>query len=669
MSDQGELWPSERSAVRAAVAPNAGEGSTDGLTAELIAAIEADPEFIVAADRLGDAVAANAPAKTIITDFATEQAEGQHAPDLVGGDWRLAVAALSYYRKKPTAETWSALWRLGYHSVAFEQTFAELVTFIAKSDEAFRECILRVAGDVVAEALRTPGRGVNARERGRYIAMLDAWRAEPNLQDIWWGLRGSDHFLDAGDDDGVLAILADLDMARFMQHVAAFDQPYSVQHALLAAGASRSMSRWRDMLCAAPGAFGSDGRWNGSSVVPLLLVIARDQLRDGYHEVQRTAANADGTSHTATDRLAKAIAEALARRADAGPTARRWSAWLFRQVLTRLSDEATARAPEAGTRAYPEAQMINSLAAALPPEIWQPPEPADCELWEPWCDRGARVTAALSGRAVMPEASSFLNDWVLTVDDVYGRRGAVLAERASMFLTFGRRADSYGTLLLALPLMETVDPDATWSRFWRECDSIRERIEFDDYAAVEESAELLSPSAARELMQLAFGIGLAVLDQLALAPGVEHAKKMAAVEAQFAALLAAMREMTAIDKFGTAYWSSALQHLVIRRAIWGDAAPTQSGNRAFSSDFKPGLAELLRDAAGDHELICILIDVLLRNKVPLPVVAAAVRSADLDLNSYLVHAERLMSIGDRRLAISKDHIASVAAVRDAVDAS
>lgn len=664
MSDQDELWPSERGAGRSDVASNAGEGGA--LTTELIAAVAADPEFMVAAHRLGNAVETNTPAKTIIADFETEQTEGQHTPDPVGGGWRLAVAALSYFRKKPTAETWRALWRLGYHSVAFEQTFAELVTFIAKNDETLRECILRVAGDVVAEARRSPGRGVNARERERYIAMLDAWKAEPNLQDIWWGLRGSDHFLDVGDDDGMLAIVADLDMASFMGHVAAFDQPYSVQHALLAAGASRSMSRWRQMLCAAPGAFEPDGSWNGSAVVPLLLVIARDQLRDGYHDAQRRAAIGGTASNADTDRLAKAITEALARRPDAGPTARRWSAWLFRQVLTRLSEEETARAPDAGTRAYPEAQLIGSLAAAVPPEIWQLPEPGDCELWEPWCDRGARVTAALSGRAEMPEASSFLSEWGLTIDDVYGRRGAMLAERASMFLTFGRRSDAYGTLLLALPLMETDDPGAAWSRFWKDCDGIRERIEFDDYAAAEETAERLNPSAARELMQLAFGIGLAVLDQLALVPGGEHGKKTAGVEAQFAALLAAMREMTAIDKFSTAFWSSALQHLVIRRAIWGDADPAQSGNRAFSNDFKPGLAELLGDAAGDHELICILIDVLLRNKVPLPVVAAAVRSAKIDLGSYLVHLERLITIGDRRLAISKDHITSVKAVRDAV---
>ena len=232
-----------------------------------------------------------------------------------------------------------------------------------------------------------------------------------------------------------------------------------------------------------------------------------------------------------------------------------------------------------------------------------------------------------------------------------------------MFVTFGKRPDAYGTVLLALPLLETADPGATWSQFWSGCESIRERIEYDDYAITDEGTDRLSSSQARELMQLAFGIGLGVLDQLALSPAEEQVKKMESVEHLFGALLFAVHEMTAIDKFYPTYWRSALQHLVIRRALWSDDDASRSTTRVFSEAFKPGLAEVLSRAVGDHELVFLLIDAVLRNGVPASVIAKSVQSVKLDLGEYLAMAERLMTIGDKRLALSKDHIESVDAVR------
>ncbi len=666
MSNQADQWPSEWRAAASGIARDLGEAGSDELTAEFVAAIESDPGFSRMVERLKAALNANMPAKAIIEDFDGDNAtDARQFQDPGRGSWPLAIAALSHFRKHPTAETWSALRRLGYYCAAFERDFDQLVRFVSKNDATFREIFLRVAGDVVGQAQCAPGRRANSRERNIYDALVKSWKAAPSLLELWWGLRGSSHYLSPGDDDGVLAIVAELDVALFMRHVATFDQPYSIQHALNAAGASRSMACWQRMVEVAPKAFEADGRWTTSSVLPLLLVIARNQLHDGYYQMAPSEAQAGGASVADLQNVAKTIANTVARRTDAGPTTRRWAAWLFRQVLTLLSQDPKARTPESGARAYPDALLIDSLSAASPSEIWTPPASADWEGWEPWCDRGARISAALTGRATLPEAESFLSEWLLTTDSAYSERGIALAENASMFVTFGKRPDAYGTVLLALPLLATADPAATWSQFWSGCESIRELIEYDDYSVAEDSTGRLSPSQARELMQLAFGIGLGVLDQLALSPDSEQASKTASVEHLFGALLTAVHEMTAIDKFDTEFWRSALQHLVIRRALWSGDDAARPAPQAFSNDFKPGLVEVLSEAAGDHELVFILIDSMVRNGVPASAVASAVQGAELNLAEYLAMSERLMTIGDKRLALSKDQIKSVEIVRDA----
>ena len=380
MSKPAIQWPSEWRAPASWIAPDVGEANSQELTAEFVAAIETDPGFSGMAERLKAALNSNKPAKAIIEDFdGDDAADARQFQGLDRGGWPLAVAALSLFRKQPAADTWSALWRLGYYSVAFEQDFDQLVRFVAKNDATFREIFLRVAGDVVGQAQGAPGRRVNPRERNGYAALLEAWRAAPSLLEIWWGLRGSSYYLSAGDDDGVLAIVAELDVSLFMQHVATFDQPYSIQHALNAAGASRSMACWQRMVAVAPKAFEADGRWTASSVLPLLLVIARNQLHDGYHQMQPRREQTPTTSVADLENVAKTIADAVACRADAGPTIRRWTAWLFRQVLTLLSQDPKARTPDVGTRAYPDALLIGSFAAASPSEIWTAPASADCE--------------------------------------------------------------------------------------------------------------------------------------------------------------------------------------------------------------------------------------------------------------------------------------------------
>ncbi|WP_271099508.1 hypothetical protein, partial [Enterococcus faecalis] len=67
----------------------------------------------------------------------------------------------------------------------------------------------------------------------------------------------------------------------FHQLLGCSTNPFLVNSALLSAGIgafSPRFRQWEDSVRAAPAAFDPDGKWNGSVVLPLLLVHARNAL-------------------------------------------------------------------------------------------------------------------------------------------------------------------------------------------------------------------------------------------------------------------------------------------------------------------------------------------------------------------------------------------------------
>ena len=149
----------------------------------------------------------------------------------------------------------------------------------------------------------------------------------------------------------------------------------------------------------------------------------------------------------------------------------------MRQAMTSLSNERLPFPTDARSRGYIDTALIDALAKELPAEGWGSLASNDAEAWEVWCYRAVLVCVALAGTGPMPPVEEFLAEWVLTPEDWATERGQNLKAHALLFDTLGKRADAYGTRLLALPLVEVSNPDEVWRRVWDATSIIREIVE------------------------------------------------------------------------------------------------------------------------------------------------------------------------------------------------
>ena len=579
------------------------------------------------------------------------------------GDTPLILACVEALRQVPTASMWEYLWSLAWHSALLEHGLPDAVVAAASVDASFKAQFLAIASEIVKVVACTPGRRAISRDRSRAQQLRDDWKENPSLSSLWWGHMERDPFIFGRDDDRVLGIVADLDINVFVRLLEAFDNPYPVAAALTASRAW-SFNRWQTLLSIAPVAFDPEGSWNGSTIVPLLLFMGREQLQD------RPRQNASETElKAAADEIGSLtgeIAKIVAARADAAPCTARWATWLMRGVMTGLSNAPVPFPTDARSHGYVDVTLIEALAKEIPAENWSPQSSSDAEPWEPWCYRCVLACVSLARSTPIVPAKDFLDEWALSPEDWESKRGQNLRAHASLFETFGNRADAYGTRMLALPLVESSNPEDAWKALWDSTSAIREIIEFGD-ADAETSESWRGQSEASGLMRLAFGLGLMMMDHL-IAPSCPlKYERRSAIKGLLGSLTDAVREMSAIDKLDRNFWSEAMRHLAIRRAIWltkGRPAPRSAAEVALDETTRPVFADYIRDLTGDLPGLLALIEVASRNGVDPATLKRAFIEAEINLQADVDMAERLLKLDPKRAGFSPAQISSARALLD-----
>lgn len=597
-----------------------------------------------------------------LANAAVRAGDGEHLG--AQEDALLILACVEALKQVPTASMWEYLWSLAWHSASLEHGLPQAVVAAASVDASFKSQFLSVASDVVKNASSAPGRRAISRDRSRAQQLRDGWKKSPSLSSLWWGHIEHDPFIFGRDDDRVLGMVADLDLDAFFRMLESFDNPYPIAAALNGARARWSFSRWQALLSGAPVAFDDERRWNGSPIVPLLLFIGREQLQD------RPRQNAsEGEIREVADEignLTDEIAKILAGRADAAPCAERWATWLMRGAMNGLSNETVPYPADARSPGYIDATMIDALVREIPPGDWSAQSSSDSDPWEPWCYRCVLATVAHARATTMPPADEFLEEWVLSPEDWMSERGQRLKAHASLFETFGRRADAYGTRVLALPLVEGSNPEFVWKHLWESTSAVREIIEFGD-ADSEADGGWHGRSEASGLMRLAFGLGLMMMDHL-IAPSRQLPyERRSALKGLLGSLTDAVREMTAIDLLDRRYWIEAARHLAIRRAIWlttRHAEPSSASEVAFDDSTTPTFADYIRDLTGDLDGLLALIEVALRNGVDPNKLKRTLIEARVNLQTDIDLAERLLKLDPKRAGFSSEQISSARGLLD-----
>jgi hypothetical protein len=488
--------------------------------------------------------------------------------------------------------------------------------------------------------------------------LREDWKENPGLSRLWWGhLERGATFLHR-DDNGIFGIMASLDARAFAGLCRLLDNPYAVLAALNASGARWRFDRWQELTAIAPPAFGPDGSWNGSAALPLLLYLGRAQLQP---QIGREVSEADiNQAAEEINGLIQMISELLAARDDAAGCGQRWATWLMRGAMTGLSHEPAPFPADVRSRGYVDTALIDALAKRLPPDGWSPSPAPDAEVWEPWCYRCVRISVANALGKPMPAVDDFLAEWRVSPDEWASVPGRILQAHASLFETLGKRADAYGTRVLALPLIEVPDALGVWRRLWASTDTIREVVEFGDADAGRDD-EWRPRSEAAQLMRLVFGLGLMMMDHIIMPIRPLAYDRRPVLERLLRSLAEAVNEMASIDHSDQGFWGDAMRHLAIRRVVWlSGRQPEASPAAAVSFDEKtrPRLEDFIRGLRGDVQALMGLVEVALRNRVDPATLKQALEVAGIDLRKERSLAERLVDLDPKRAGITTEQLAA-----------
>ncbi|MBI5592087.1 MAG: hypothetical protein HY881_16605 [Deltaproteobacteria bacterium] len=571
----------------------------------------------------------------------------------------MAWACAEALAKTPSLQTWQNVRNLKSHSWQLEHWLSDAMMVCAEDKISTKDAYIKLAKEIF-EALDafqlTSQFDRNNKEREQFRA---TWNENyEKLDEVWWGLRWW-HEMNYEEEFPLFNVLGTLDPVGFINVVSESKNPYLVSSALLAVGAFRKFSLWEKLAVTAPSAFVDDGTWNESVTMPLLLVMARDQLLQAGRHIPHFDASDTEVEKVKQEiaKLTDAVITTLTNRQDALPLFARWSTWLIRQLLMQgIKDAENVR-----SSAFVDAAMIEAIGRELQGKTVSTESPSDAPAWEKWCYRCVLASHANSGFTTVPDCNNFLKEWAINLDDWTDKRGRQLREYASLIVTLNKEVPGDAAHLLASPIAMSESPTNTWIGLWDVTQSLREIVEFGDADALEPD-EYQTRAEAGRLLFLVFCMGLAVLDQRVsqLSGDSPQARDLAKLHE---ALALAVREMREIDDtLNVEQWLQAVRHLAVRRLIWEDRVVEfeEDGRfRIFLHEDKPTFNDYLSAAKNDvMELLAILHSTLL-NESNHQIVLDKLNAASIDLSNVIATAKRLNDVSARRYPIDEAQLRSL----------
>lgn len=565
----------------------------------------------------------------------------------------------------PSLHTWGKVNAFKSNSRQLAHWLGEAMAAYAKVNSLAGHNYVALAREAFAGldnfSLKSKSDRINEERSGAWASWNER---RDKLDEIWWGLRGWHGFMNYEAVLPLFQVFYELSPDEFIRTLSESSNPYLVGALLFVAGIgafSPRFSEWRRMLAAAPVAFEEGGKWNGSVLMPLLLVEARNQLlqvRQNFRTPDPTPDELDWIRQEIAD-AAEVIAAALASRQDASAIFSRWTPWLMRQVLSHTSKDIA----DVKSSAFADDALIDAIARNLGNCALPQTSPADATSWESWCYRCTLSSFAYNGHIPAPAWDDFGHEWRLEPEDWAGRKGFLLREHASLITTLNKETPGIAANALAYPVAQSPSPGGAWIGLWNDAITLREIVEFGDSDAT--SDEYSSRSEAGRLLLLLFRIGLAIFDQGAARCSSCRSPEAESLVDLYKALTSATREMREIDStLNHDEWLSVAQHLTVRRMIWEQpsADENESGNfQVFKPDDTPTVVNLLTEAKGNViELVAILQSLLL-NVPDVARLKADLNSASISLPDIVRSIRRLNQLHPRKYPIDEDQLQKLGA--------
>lgn len=578
----------------------------------------------------------------------TTQLVDEFAPAIPDGHTMLmtltCAAALTY---SPSLQTWSKVKSFKSNSVPIAHDLAEAMTAYVEMNSSARGAYAKLAREVFASldnfTLESKFSYINQERSGAWAHWNER---QGKLEEIWWNLRGWHGFMNYEEELPLFHVLYKLEPDEFIRIISRSGNPYLVRALLFVAGIdgfSPRFSEWKRMITAAPVAFECDGKWNGSVLMPLLLVEARNQLL----LIRQDIRNQDPTSKELDEikqgiiSTAELIVTTLATRQDGPAIFSRWTPWLMRQILMQTAKEIA----DVKSSTFADDTLIDAIGCRLGDSPLPQKSPDDAPLWEAWCYQCALASFAYNGHIQAPAWERFGDEWRLSPEDWTGDKGQILREHASLITTMDKEIPGLAANLLAYPIVQSHSPAEAWISLWDDAITLREIVEFGDSDVLED--EYSSRSEAGRLLLLLFRIGLAIFDQGAARSSDNNSPEARSLASLFKALNLATSEMREIDStLSHDEWLNVTQHLAVRRLIWeypSSGNETASMNfQVFKADDTPTIFDILSEAKGNVIELTAILQSLLLNSQDDSRLKAHLNSASIDL-SNIVHSIRSLN--------------------------
>lgn len=593
-----------------------------------------------------------------VVDAANLQAYPDSQPLLMTLACAVALA------KASSLHTWGRVNAFKYNSWQLEHWLGEAMTAYVNVNSLARHNYVALVREVFAGldsfSLQSKSERINEERSGAWASWNER---RDKLDELWWGLRGWHGFMNYEEELPLFQVFYELSPDEFIRTLSESSNPYLVSTLLFVAGIgafSPRLSEWKRMLAAAPVAFEDGGKWNGSVLMPLLLVEARNQLLQVRQDFRTPAPTPDELDRIKQEvaSTAELIATALAARHDASSIFSRWTPWLMRQVLSHTSKDVA----NVTSSAFAEDALIDAIGRNLGNCVLPQTSPEDAAPWESWCYRCALSSFAINGHIPAPDWEDFGNEWRLVPEDWAGTRGHLLREHASLITTLNKETPGIAANALAYPIAQSPSPGRVWIGLWHDAITLREIVEFGDSDATPDESS--SRSDAGRLLLLLFRIGLAIFDQGAARCSSSSSPEAELLVELYTALASAAREMREIDStLNHDEWLLISQHLTIRRMIWepSSGGAHGSGNfQVFKPDDSPTVADLLTEAKGNViELIAILQSLLL-NGPEISRLKVDLNSASISLPDIVRSIRRLNQFHPRKYPIDENQLQKLA---------
>lgn len=423
--------------------------------------------------------------------------------------WTCSVALA----KSPSLSTWEKVKNLKYHSWQLEHWLVHAMMVQAEGHSDVHRAYIELAKVVFDElnrfALISKSEHKNQERTGAWAYWSEC---RDKLDEIWWGLRGWRDFMNYEEEFPLLCVFSELASDEFISIVSQSANPYLVNSMLLVSevgGFSPRFAQWEKFAIAAPVAFEADGKWNGSVLMPLLLVEAQQQLFQAGRDIPHFDATDSEIEETKKEiaGVVEAVVTTLSKRQDAMPLFARWSTWLMRQLLSHSEKDIN----DVRSAAFIDDALIEAIGRKLKNHSVIQVCPSDAPVWEAWCYRCVLAAHANGGFIDPPDNADFLAEWAISSDELAGKKGQDLRERASLIVTMSKEMPGMAARSLAYPIVRLAFPTEAWIGMWNATHTLREIVEFGDADASND--EYHSRSEAGKLLLLVFRIGLAILDQ------------------------------------------------------------------------------------------------------------------------------------------------------------